>query len=129
MKTRTKLICLGLLGGTFWWLSIVASIAAIYFLYVALAHDALWIFLPWSVVAGLVAKQTAASIYDAKRRLDYVEQLMERGFARVDAEAAWRIAKNGGMDLLTNLRQVELADEIDRLESDLGIPNAEENGA
>ena len=129
MKTATKLVNLGLLGGIFWWLSIVASIAAIYFLYEILAHDGPWVFLPLSVVAGLVAKQTAASIYDAKRRLDYVEPLMERGYARVDAEAAWRIAKNGGMDLLTNLHQVELADEIDRVESDLSIPNAEENGA
>ncbi len=36
---------------------------------------------------------------------------------------------SGGINLLRNLHQVELADEIDRLESDLGIPNAEENGA
>ncbi len=63
--------------------------------------------------------------YHAKRRLDYVEQLMERGYARVDAEAAWRIAKNGGMDLLTNLHQVELADETDRLETAINTQNTD----
>jgi hypothetical protein len=70
MKTTTKLVILGLLGGIFWWL--------------------------WVVAAGLVAKQTA---------------------------------ENGGMSLLTNLHQIELADEIDRLESELGIANTEETGS
>lgn len=124
----TKIVFLELLGDIFWWLSIAASITAIYFLYEALAHDAPWVFLSWSIVAGLVAKQIAASIYDAKRRLDYVEQLMERCYERVDAEAAWRIAQNGGMNLLTNLRQVELADEIDRLESAISTPNSKDTG-
>jgi len=129
MKTTTKLVILGLLGGIFSWLWVVASVAAIYFLYEVLAHDAPWSFLLWSVVAGLVAKQSATSIYDAKRRLDYVDQLMDRGYVQVDAEAAWHTAENGGMSLLMNLHQVELADEIDRLESELGIANAEETGS
>jgi len=124
----TKIVFLGLLGDFFWWLSIAASIAAIYFLYEALAHDAPWGFLSWSIVAGLVAKQVAASIYEGKRRLDYVEQLMERCYERVDAEAAWRIAQNGGMNLLTNLRQVELADEIERLESEISTPYSKDTG-
>jgi hypothetical protein len=59
-------------------------------------------------------------------RDEYVEQLLDRGHVRVDAEAAWRTAKNGGMNLLANLHHVELADEIDRLESELGLPNAED---
>jgi hypothetical protein len=128
LKTATTLTILALLGSTFWSLSIAASIAAIYFLYEALAREAPWIFLFWSIVAGLVAKQTATSIHESKRRLDYVEQLMERGYVQVDAEAAWRMAENGGMNLLANLHQVELADEIDRLESALGIPNPENTG-
>jgi len=59
-------------------------------------------------------------------RDEYVEQLLDRGNVRVDSEAAWRTTKNGGMNLLANLHHVELADEIDRLESELGNPNAED---
>lgn len=129
MKTATTLNVLTLLGGAFWWLAIAAAVAAVYFLYEALTRDAPWILLLLSVVVGLVARQMAASIDEAKRRLDYVEQLSERGYVEVDADAAWRTAEDGGMNLLANLQQVELADEIDRLESDLGIPNAKENGA
>ena len=128
MKTATSFLILRLLGGIFWWLSIVGSIASVYFLYQALAHDAPWLFPLWSVVAAVAAKQASSSIYDTKRQLEYVEQLLERGYLRADAEAAWRIAKNGGMNLLTNLHQVELADEIDRLESALGIPSPENTG-
>jgi hypothetical protein len=128
MKTATTLNILALLGGAFWWLSIAAAIAAVYFLYEALTRDGPWIFLLLSVVAGLVANQLAASIYEAKRRLDYVEQLSERGYVEVDAEAAWRTAEIGGMNLLADLHQVGLADEIDRLESALGIPNPENTG-
>ena len=115
-----RLVALKLLGGFFQLLWIAASIAAIYFLYEALAHDAPWVFVLWSVVAGLMARKTAVPIYDAVQGLEYVEQLLDRGYVRVDAEAAWRTAKNGGMNLLANLHHIELADEIDRLESALG---------
>ena len=121
-----RLAVLKLFGGIFQLLWIAASIAAIYLLYEALADAASWIFVFWSVVAGLVARQIAASIYDAIQGLEYVEQLLDRGHVRVDAEAAWRTAQNGGMNLLANLHHVELADEIDRLESELGLPNADD---
>jgi len=126
MITLTRLVALKLFGGTFQLLWIAASIVAIYFLYQALAHDAPWIFVFWSVVAGLMARRIAASISDAIQGLEYVEQLLDRGHVRVDAEAAWRTTKNGGMNLLANLRRVELANEIDRLESELENPNAED---
>ena len=101
-----------------------ASVAAIYFLYEALAHDGPWIYFFWSVAAGLVARQTTTSIYDTKQRLDYVAKLVERGYMQVDAESAWRVARNGGMNMLRNMHQIELADEIERLESELGIRSA-----
>ena len=128
MKTTLKLSTLGLLGGTFRILSISAFISAIYFLYQALAHDAPWIYLLYSIVVALVAMQTAVSIFDSEQRLDYVQQLVDRGYVRVDAEAAWRTAETGGMNLLRNLHQVELADEIERLESELEPLKPEDTG-
>jgi uncharacterized membrane protein YbhN (UPF0104 family) len=128
MKTATTIIILRLFGGISWSLAIVGSIASVYFLYQVLAHDAPWVFPIWLVVVAFAANQASSSIYDTKRQLEYVEQLLERGYLRADAEAAWRIAKNGGMNLLTNLHQVELSDEIDRLESALGNPSSENTG-
>ena len=128
MNTRTKLVTLKLLGGIFRCLWIVASIGLFYSVYMSLAHGAPWIFLSVPVVAGLVAWQLAASISSAEQRLDYVGQLMERGFIRVDAEVAWYLARNGEMNLLSNLHQIELADEIDRLESALGIQETGNKG-
>jgi len=121
MIRSTNLIILKVLGGIFWSIAIVASIAAIYSLYMSMAHGAPWTLLFGAVVVGFVARQLAVSVSGAKQRLNYVDQLMERGFQRVDAEAAWHMANNGGMNLLSNMHQVELADEIDRLESALGI--------
>ena len=128
MIRSINFIILKVLGAIFWWLSIVASIVAIYSLYMSMSHGMPWILLCGSVIAGLVARQVTVSISGAKQRLTYVDQLMERGYVRVDAEAAWHMARNGGMNLLSNLHQVELGDEIDGLESALGIQKAENKG-
>jgi hypothetical protein len=126
---KIRLLILELLATIFGLICAGAAIASVYFLYGAFTKVAPWFYVLWSLGAGLFAMLIAAALNGSKKRIDYVDQLIERGYAQAEAEAAWRIAKNGGMDLLTNLHQVELADEIDRLESDLGIPNAEENGA
>jgi len=126
---KIKLLILESLAGIFGLICAGAAIASVYFLYGAFTKVAPWFYVLWSLGAGLFAMLIAAALNGSKKRIDYVDQLIERGYAQAEAGAAWRIAKNGGMDLLTNLHQVELADEIDRLESNLGIPNAEENGA
>ena len=102
-----------------------ASIALVYFLYGALANDAPWLYLSWSIVVGLIARQIATALKDYKQRIDYVDQLIERGYERKDAEAAWRTASGGGLNLLRNLQQVDLGEQIDRLEAAINTPNAE----
>jgi hypothetical protein len=39
--------------------------------------------------------------------VDYVDQLMERGYTRADATMAWEIADVGGSNLLLNLQAAE----------------------
>ena len=112
MKTRTKLIALEMLGGLFDLIWIGASLALVYFLYGALANDAPWFYLSWPFAAAFMARQIAVAFRDNKRRVDYVDQLTERGYEQADAEAAWRTATGGGTNLLRNLQQAELSDEI-----------------
>ena len=81
MKTSTKLILLELFGGLFSWVWIGASVATIYFLYGALANDAPWSNLLWPIVIGFVSKSIAAAMGGNQRRLDYVDQLTERGYS------------------------------------------------
>ena len=84
-----------------------ASIAFVYFLYLALTQDTLWPYLGWSLAAGFISKQIADALKDRKKRADYVDQLIERGYGREDAIAAWRVASGGGLNLLRNLQQSE----------------------
>jgi hypothetical protein len=125
LKTRTKIVSLEMLYGIFAWVWIGATVVAIYFLYGALANDASWSNVLWSVAASFVSKQISAVLNANKQRLDYVDQLTERGYEQADAEAAWRTTSDGGANLLCNLQQVELGDEIDRLESAIATDTAE----
>ncbi len=102
-----------------------AAIASVYFLYVALAIAAPWSNLLWSIGAGLIAHFLAAVLNRNKQRVDYVDQLMERGYMPADAEFAWYIAANGGANLLRDLQQVELDDEFDRFEAAIGAASTE----
>ena len=112
----------------FGWLWVGAAIASVYFLYVALASAAPWSNLLWSIGAGLIAHFLAAVLNRNSRRVDYVDQLMKRGYMRADAEFAWYLAANGGTNLLHDLQRVELDDEIDRLESAIGATSTENPG-
>jgi hypothetical protein len=129
MTTRTKLVILQLLAGMFDLIWIGASVVLVYFLYGALANDEPWAYLSWPFAVALIARQIAVALKNNKQRVDYVRQLMERGYGREDAEAAWRIATGGGANLLRNLEQAELSDEIHRLERADNTPNAKGNSA
>ena len=113
LKTKTKLIALELLHRMFDLIWIGASIAVVYFLYAALAKDVPWPYLSWSVVVVFFSKQIAGALRDEKQRIDYVDQLTNRGYEREDAKAAWRIAFSGGSNLLRNLQQADKIAESD----------------
>ena len=113
MKTTTILLILELLGGLFGLICAGASIASVYFLYGTWANDAPWSYPLWSFGAGFIAMLIAAALNDRRRRVDYVDQLMERGYGQAEAMDAWRTARDGGMNLLCNLRQAELGTPIE----------------
>ena len=128
MKTKTELVALELLRRMFDLIWIGAAIVLVYFLYAALAKEAPWPYLSWSIVVGVIAKKIAGALKNKKQRVDYVDQLTERGYERVDAEAAWRIASSGGSNLLRNLQQAEFDDEIARVDSAICADNSEHTG-
>ncbi len=78
--------------------------------------------------AGLIAHFLAAVLNKNKQRVDYVDQLMERGYMPADAAFAWYTATNGGANLLRDLQRLELDDEIYRLESVIGTYSTENPG-
>ena len=129
MKTSTKLVLFELFGGLFGWVWIGASIATIYFLYGALVNDAPWSNLLWSIAIGFISKIIATAMGGNQRRLDYVDQLTERGYSRADAAAAWFTASNGGQNLLLSLQQAEPSEQITPLETATNTSNGEGDSA
>ena len=123
MRISTKLIILELLGGIFGWIWIGASIASLYFLYVALANDAAWSSLLWSVGIGFISKRITYVLNENQHRIHYVDQLVSRGHTRGEAASAWLTAMNGGLNLLLNMQQ---SDESVRLEA-IETPSVEAN--
>ena len=119
-----KLTTLELLGGIFGGVWIAAVLACLYFLYGSLAHHAPWSFVVWSMGVGVIARQVAAALNRNRKRIHYVDQLVNRGCSRGDAIAAWRTATNGGLNLLRNLQQAETSE---RRISTIGTPSAEAN--
>jgi hypothetical protein len=112
---NTKLVILGSLGGLCDWICISAAIAAIYFLYGALANEAPVHYLLWSIGAGYLAKNLAITFKSSKEQVDYVDQLIKRGYTHAAATSAWEIANIGGSNLLLNLRQAERISENNQL--------------
>lgn len=104
---KRKLIILELLGGFFGWVCIVAGLAAIYCVYDALVNNAPWANVFWAVGIGFAGKRLAAVFEGNKMRLDYIDQLMERGHNQHDATQAWLTASNGGANLLLDLQQAD----------------------
>jgi hypothetical protein len=102
------------LGGLFRLIFIGAVIAAVYFLYGAVANDKPPYFLLWSIGAAFIARNLAATFSGSKEQVDYVDQLMDRGYSRAEATSAWEVAINGGSNLLLNLKQTDTIAETDR---------------
>ena len=112
------------LGSLFGWIWIGAAIASVYFLYGALANEAPVHYLLWSIGAGFLAKNLAAAFKSSKEKVDYVDQLMERGYTHAEATSAWEIVINGGSNLLLSLQQADTIAETDRLDDERNNSNA-----
>lgn len=126
---KIKLRILELLTGIFGLFCAGAAIASVYFLYGVFAKVAPWSYVLWSFGAGVIAMLIVAALNGSRQRVDYVEQLIERGCSKGQAAEAWRTADSGGTNLLRNLQQAELGEEIDRLEATINTPNEEGDSA
>ena len=122
---KTKLVILDLFRSLFGWIWIGAAIASVYFLYGALANEAPVYYLLWSIGAGFIARNLAAAFKSSKEQLDYVDQLMERGYSHAEATSAWQIVINGGSNLLLNLQQADTIAKTDRSDDERNNSNAE----
>ncbi len=129
MKISMKLLILEFLGGIFGLICATAAIASVYFLYGTWANEAPWSYPLWSFGAGVIATLIVAALNGSRQRVDYVAQLMERGYARGEAAEAWRSADCGGLNLLCNLQQAELGEQINRLETATNTSNGEGHSA
>jgi len=125
MRTRTKLVILDYVGGLLSWIWISAAIASVYFLYGILASGQSWSDLFWPVFVGIIARQFSLVTGRRRRRLYFVDQLLKRGLGHTDAEAAWWTASEGGSNLLRNLQQVEISEQITRLEVAINEANSD----
>jgi hypothetical protein len=129
MKTAAKLRILELLIGVFGLICAGAAIASVYFLYEVFAKVAPWFYVLWSLGAGLIAMLIVAVLNGRKHRVNYVDQLIERGYSKGKAEEAWRTADSGGLNLLRNLQQTELSEQIERIETAINTSNGEGDSA
>lgn len=129
MKTKIRLLFLELLGGTCGMICAGAAIASVYFLYGVFAKIAPWFYVLWSFGAALIALLIAAAVNGCKYRVDYVDQLIARGYSKGEAAEAWRTADSGGLNLLRNLQQTEFSEQINRLETVTKTSNGEGDSA
>ena len=129
VKTKKKLRILELLSGIFGLICAAAAIASVYFLYGVFARVTPWSYPLGSFGAGVVAVLIVAALNASKHRVDYVDQLIERGYSQGEAEEAWRTADSGGMNLLRNLQQSGLSEQIDRLETAINTSNGKGDSA
>ena len=114
------------LGVAFNGLWVCAAIICVYFLYGILATGMPWAGLLWPTITGLIAKSVSSSIGKIRHRLNYVDELTERGYVQADAESAWRTSVDGGTNLLLKLQQAEINQQIQRLETDIAASTSNE---
>ena len=126
---KIKLRILELLIGIFGLICAGAAIASVYFLYGVFAEVAPWSYVLWAFGTGLIAMLIVAALHGSRQRVDYVDQLIERGYSKGEAAEAWRTADSGGLNLLRNLQQTELSEQINRLETAINTSNGEGDSA
>jgi hypothetical protein len=120
MKTKAKLAVLGILSGVFNGIWIVAAVASLYFLFMILASDGPVHFLLWSLGAVLIGRNLARTFSTSRDQVEYVDQLMRRGYSEAEALGAWDILANGGANLLLNLQQTDTFVQTERNKDDGG---------
>ena len=89
METKTKLVWLEVVAGILAWGWILASLAALYFLAMAIFVDSPWSRFFWAFGIGAVSKWLARGFRDNQIRVAFVAELMKKGLSREEASKEW----------------------------------------
>lgn len=89
MQTKSKLVILELIAGLIGWVWIGASIAALYFLAMAVFSDGTWSQFFWTLGANIVAKWLTRGFEDNKKRVAYEARLIDEGHSPEEARKIW----------------------------------------
>ena len=89
METKSKLATLELIAGVFGWIWIGASIAALYFIAMAVFSDGAWPPFFWALGGSIVAQWLARGFEDNKKRVAYEAQLITEGYSPEEAGKKW----------------------------------------
>ena len=85
MNTNFKLATLELIGGLLAWVSIGATIAALYFLAMAVFSDGTWSHFFWASGIGIIARWLASGFRDSQARVAYESKLVDEGLSPEEA--------------------------------------------
>jgi hypothetical protein len=103
MQLNYKLALLELIGGLFGWVWILASLAALYFVAMALFAGGSW----WRFVAALgiaaMGKWLLMGFEEHKRRVAFEAALVAGGYTQAEAENVWD-ATDGGRKRPTGVK-------------------------
>ena len=89
MQTKTKLVLLELTGGIFGWVWIIASVAALYFLAVAVFSDSPWSRFFWAFSVSVIAKWLAKGFRDNQQRVTFEAKLIAEGYTPEQSSQEW----------------------------------------
>ncbi|MEO6824308.1 MAG: hypothetical protein ABI167_06195 [Nitrosospira sp.] len=97
MKTTTPLASLESNVGIFGWIWIVASLAALYFLAMAIFADGAWSSFIWTVGIGILAQRLTKSFQDNQRRMIFEARLIREGYTLEHTGNEW-VSKSNEVD-------------------------------
>jgi hypothetical protein len=89
MQLKYKLVLLELIGGLFGWVWILVSLAALYFLVMALFAGGSWWRFIIALGIGAVGKWLAVGFEDNKRRVAFEAALVAGGLTPTEAGKVW----------------------------------------
>lgn len=89
METKWKLAILEFVAGMFGWIWIIASLAALYFLAMAVFSDGTWSNFFWAVGASVVTKWLAKGFDDNQQRVAFEAKLISEGYTPEEAAKEW----------------------------------------
>lgn len=89
MKAKTPLASLESNVGIFGWIWIAGSLAALYFLAMAIFADGAWSTFIWALGIGILAQRLTKSFQDNRRRMIFEARLIREGYTLEHTGKEW----------------------------------------